>query len=114
MEGKVSLSDGLSMDCIGVFESMSIDIVYIPPKNEKPLVFHNECDEFLYVIEGELEIYIGDEIRTCRMGEYVSVPRGMKHGSINKTNQMVKLMAICAPPYKIEYEHNVKEQKEQL
>ena len=35
MEGKVDLFDGLSMDCIGVFDTMSIDIVYIPSMNEK-------------------------------------------------------------------------------
>ena len=111
MEGKVDLFDGLSMDCIGVFDTMSIDIVYIPSMNEKPLVFHNECDEFLYVLEGVLDIYIGDETRTCKEGEYVCVPRGMKHGSINKTDKTVKLMAICSPPYKKEYEQKVDERE---
>lgn len=109
MYGKLELNDGLSMDCIGVFDLMTIDIVYIPPNNVKPLVYHDECDEFLFVVEGELDIIFGDEVRTCHTGEYVSIPKGMKHGSKNNSNKRVKLMAICSPPYKIEYEHKTED-----
>ena len=105
MIGEIELFNGLSMDRIGSFESMSIDIIYIPPKNVEPLCYHDECDEFLYVVEGELDIYIGDDIKTCKKGEYVCVPKGMKHGSKNTTDDVVELMAICSPSYKTEYHH---------
>jgi quercetin dioxygenase-like cupin family protein len=40
---------------------------------------HEREDELTYVIEGALEVTIGDETRTVRAGESIFKPRGVPH-----------------------------------
>jgi quercetin dioxygenase-like cupin family protein len=46
------------------------------PGNEPPPHWHEFEDETLYVLEGELEAYLGDQILRIGPGEVLFIPRG--------------------------------------
>jgi quercetin dioxygenase-like cupin family protein len=39
-----------------------------------------EEGEFIYLVEGELEVTIGDAIHAVRPGDFVKMPKGVPHG----------------------------------
>ncbi len=56
--------------------------------------YHAEREEFLYILEGEVEQWIGTESKICRAGDVIYVAPGVVHASFNKGNEPVKLLAI--------------------
>jgi len=47
------------------------------------LHFHRARDEFFFVLEGELELRLGEESQVVRAGTFAFVPRGTVHGFRN-------------------------------
>ena len=62
-----------SGESISVLEIESA-IQHGPP----PHIHHNE-DETLYVIDGEMKVWKGDEEQILRKGEFIFLPRGIPH-----------------------------------
>ncbi len=64
----------------GVACSASLSV--IEPGAGAPTHFHNTADEVIIVIEGTLEMWIGDE--RCRVGpnHTVALPAGVPHGFV--------------------------------
>jgi len=58
--------------------------------------WHTESDEFVYVIEGELELQIGSKITTLTVGQCVGFKGGNKvgHRLINRTNSDAKFLVV--------------------
>jgi mannose-6-phosphate isomerase-like protein (cupin superfamily) len=50
-----------------------------PPGAGPPLHLHEGQDEWLYVLEGEIRVRIGDDILPVRTGAFVFIPRGTVH-----------------------------------
>lgn len=51
-----------------------------PPETGVPVHIHQNEDESLYVIEGELVAQLGDETLAVRAGDSVMMPKGIPHG----------------------------------
>lgn len=56
--------------------------------------YHDEREEFLYILQGEVEQWIGEERKICRAGDVIFVPPGVVHASFNVGEGDVKLLAI--------------------
>ena len=56
--------------------------------------YHDEREEFLYILQGEVEQWIGQESKICRAGDVIFVPPGVVHASFNVGEGDVKLLAI--------------------
>ncbi|GHO87092.1 cupin domain-containing protein [Dictyobacter formicarum] len=54
-------------------------IVTIHPGKRNPLHLHPNCEELLYVISGECEHKLGDEIFSLAPGSVIRIPRGIPH-----------------------------------
>ncbi len=60
---------------------------------------HPDQDKFYFVVEGEGEFTIGDEVVTARAGETVPVPAGVTHGVRNGSPaRLVILMGLTPWP----------------
>src|SRR4051812_11649293 len=59
---------------------------------------HDESDQVLYVIQGEVTAEIGDETGTLRAGEAVTGPAGVKHRFQNETREPVRTFNVYTPP----------------
>jgi quercetin dioxygenase-like cupin family protein len=64
----------------GVACSASLSI--IEPGAGAPTHFHNSADEVIIVLDGALEMWIGDERRIVGANHTVSLPAGVPHGFV--------------------------------
>ena len=62
-----------------------------------PLHTHSREDEVTYVIQGEINILIGDELTHAPAGSYVLKPRGVPHTFWNASNKPAQILEIITP-----------------
>ena len=60
---------------------------------------HPDAEHSLYVISGEVKVRAGDLETTLRVGDYISIPAGMKHGYSVPADKPALLISMDAPPY---------------
>ncbi len=84
-----------------IFESprLLLGLNCLEPGQSDRIHTHPDQDKFYYVIEGEGEFIIGDEILTAGAGETVPVPAGLTHGVRNESpSRLVILMGLTPWP----------------
>lgn len=59
--------------------------------------FHRECDEFFYVLDGELMFRTGEDSHIARAGTFAFVPRGTVHGFHNAGSQSAAILVVHYP-----------------
>ena len=59
--------------------------------------YHRGRDEFFYVLQGELELRIGDEQHTARAGTFAFVPRETIHDFHNAGTESATLLVMHHP-----------------
>jgi mannose-6-phosphate isomerase-like protein (cupin superfamily) len=62
-----------------------------------PMHVHEHEDEYSYVLEGEVGVQVGDEIRYAKPGELVVKPRGIWHAFWNRRDEPARLLEIISP-----------------
>ena len=67
-----------------------------PRGTAPPLHMHHGADETLYVIDGELTIFVGDERISVGPGEFVFVPMGTRHAFL-VTSEWAETVITCSP-----------------
>jgi len=83
---------------------MSCDEVTIKPGFlGAPPHLHRTIDEICYVIEGTVNILVGDEVFTVNAGDWHLRPRGIVHTFWNESNQPAKFIDIYLPGGHEEY-----------
>jgi quercetin dioxygenase-like cupin family protein len=71
--------------------------VTLAPRGSVPLHYHHEFSEYYEVLEGELKMQVGKEIKTLRKGDYVLIPIKTVHRYLNQTDQAVKFKVVIQP-----------------
>ena len=62
-----------------------------------PMHTHRHEDEYTYVLEGEIGVQIGEEVRVARPGDLVFKPRGVPHAFWNATDTLARALEIISP-----------------
>jgi len=62
-----------------------------------PLHTHEREDEYTYVLEGEVGVQVGDEVRVARPGDLVFKPRGLPHAFWNAGDAPARALEIISP-----------------
>lgn len=62
-----------------------------------PLHYHFEFSEYYEVLEGELKIQVGKEIKTLRKGDYTLIPIKVAHRYFNDSDGDVKFKVVIQP-----------------
>ena len=74
--------------------------------------YHDEREEFLYILEGQIEQWVDLEKRLCGPGDVIFVPPGVVHASFNVGEKDAKLLAIFGNlPADVELATDVSEQE---
>jgi quercetin dioxygenase-like cupin family protein len=73
------------------------DIYCLCPGQSQKLHQHEEADKIYYVLEGEVEVQVGEEKQVCRAGQLVLAPAGKLHGVHNGGQGNATLLALMAP-----------------
>jgi uncharacterized cupin superfamily protein len=70
----------------------------LPPGGRKPPPhIHTNCEEAFYVLEGEIEFFLGSATYFGRPGAFVLVPGGVAHTFGNAGTASARLLVIHAP-----------------
>ena len=67
------------------------------PNGGPPLHVHHNEDEAFYVLEGELEIRVGDELHAATPGTLVYGPKGIPHTFRNVGQTPAKMLVTLIP-----------------
>ena len=78
-------------DRVSAFESLN------PPGEGPPLHLHVDQDEVLYVLEGELRVLLGDDVRPASAGSFVFIPGNVPHTWQVVGDTPARLLVILAP-----------------
>jgi len=71
-------------------------------KGGPPLHIHYEQDEWWYVLEGEFQIKVGDQLYNARPGDSVFGPRLVPHAFAKVNEGNAKIMVLFQPAGKME------------
>jgi quercetin dioxygenase-like cupin family protein len=69
----------------------------VPPGGEAPPHVHHREDEALWVLEGEVEVTVGDATVTAGPGSFVRLPRGVPHAYANTAPAPVRFLTLMVP-----------------
>ena len=86
-----------------------------PPGTFVPPHIHPTQDEYLYILEGRLDLWLNGTETSAGPGDTVRLPRGEPHGIFNKSGETAKCLFWVAPTGKL-YDlfwgiHNMADQK---
>lgn len=59
---------------------------------------HPQQEEVIYVLEGEIEQWLGREKKILQRGDSVFVPRNTVHATFNDSSHDARILAILGPP----------------
>src|SRR5918998_2557147 len=57
----------------------TLGVVTIQPGERNPLHLHPNCEELLYVVSGECDHLLGDDLYQLKPGSVIRIPRGVPH-----------------------------------
>ncbi len=63
-----------------------------------PQHVHKNEDEAFYVLEGEINVLMGERTFIAKAGTFVRIPRGTRHTFCRVEKKNAKLLAIFSPP----------------
>ncbi|NOX51911.1 MAG: helix-turn-helix domain-containing protein [Gammaproteobacteria bacterium] len=78
-------------------QQMNALLMEVPPGVELPVVHRAEGEDFFYVLEGEVEQSIGDEVFTLRQGDSAHHNTQVDHSVVNKSGHVAKLLWVGTP-----------------
>ena len=69
----------------------------VPPGGGPPPHIHTREDETFYLLEGQLQFLLGEEIIVAGPGDFVNVPRGTVHRFRNTGSQTARMILTFTP-----------------
>jgi quercetin dioxygenase-like cupin family protein len=78
----------------GTLFAMEADV---PNGGGPPPHIHDREDEALYIMDGEVEVQLGDELRTASRGDFVWLPRGVPHRFTNVSGKPMRMILSFMP-----------------
>ena len=73
----------------------------LPPGSFVPPHIHPTQDEFIYMIEGELDLELGDQKSNAGVGDLIRLPMNEPHGLFNNGKVAVRCLFWVAPARKL-------------
>jgi len=69
----------------------------VPPNGGPPPHIHHSQIETFYVVEGQLEITLGDQVYEAKAGDFVHVSKGTPHAFFNRSQTSAKVILTFVP-----------------
>lgn len=60
--------------------------------------YHSKIEEQFYVIDGEMELRVGDRLIAGRAGTFVTIPTGVAHAFANRSDRQARMLIVTTPP----------------
>jgi len=68
-----------------------------PPGTFVPPHIHPDQDEFIFMLDGKFDLFLGGEETTATNGDLIVMPRGIPHGIFNKSEGPVSCFFWVSP-----------------
>lgn len=68
-----------------------------PPGEQHNFHLHPNREEIIYVLEGEAEQWVGEEMKRLTAGSMAMIPAGIPHATRNSGEVPLKFLAILSP-----------------
>lgn len=78
-------------------QQMSALIMDLPPGTQLPTVHRDEGEDLFYVLDGEVEMHIGDEVFTLTTGDSAHHNTQIDHDVVNKSDSVARLIWVGTP-----------------
>jgi quercetin dioxygenase-like cupin family protein len=62
-----------------------------------PYHVHHDDDEAIYVLEGRIDLYLGDDVHEGRAGAWFFMPRDVPHGYVVREDGPARMLILTAP-----------------
>jgi quercetin dioxygenase-like cupin family protein len=69
----------------------------VPPNAGPPPHTHTKEDETMLVLEGELEVTLGEKTQTVKAGTFIHMPRGVPHNFKNRSDKPARMFLTYTP-----------------
>ena len=76
----------------------TLGYVVIEPGAKNPLHAHPNCEEVLYLISGQLDHSLGDEVYRLNPGDAIRVPAGVKHDARSVGDSPAEMVVCYSVP----------------
>ena len=77
--------------------TMTVLETVVTPGDGPPLHVHVRADEAVYVLEGEVDFRVGDDVSHNRPGSFVFIPRGIPHAFENVGGEEARMLLVFTP-----------------
>jgi quercetin dioxygenase-like cupin family protein len=77
--------------------TMTLIDALVPPGGGPPEHSHTDVDELFFVLDGELEITVDDDVHQVKAGGRVFVGRTVPHAFRNRTGSPVRMLIFYTP-----------------
>lgn len=78
-------------------------VVTIQPEQRNPLHLHPNCEELLYVVSGECDHRLGEDMYHLTPGSVIRIPRGVPHwAKCTSDEPLVAVISFSAPDRRAE------------
>jgi quercetin dioxygenase-like cupin family protein len=85
-----------------------LEITFDPGSGVDPH-FHKGHSDSFFILEGELEFHVGDQVFTATPGAYVLAPPDVVHWFRNVSDTPVRMLNLHAPGGFVQYRRELKE-----
>jgi quercetin dioxygenase-like cupin family protein len=82
----------LCNDAIRPGAGLTVGFVQINPGMANPRHFHPNTEELLFLIEGELDHAVGDDVVHLTAGMTVHIPAGVEHQGVNRGTSVARMV----------------------
>lgn len=62
-----------------------------------PMHVHENEEEAFYLLEGSLDLYLGDEVHQVQAGAFCLVPRGTPHSFTSTSTDPARILVVVSP-----------------
>jgi mannose-6-phosphate isomerase-like protein (cupin superfamily) len=73
-----------------------------PPNFGPPIHIHHDCAEAFYVLQGEYQIFVEDDVHRCPAGSFILIPSGLRH-SFRVVDMPSRKLNLYAPAEMVGY-----------
>jgi len=75
----------------------AVVVQVVPPAGGPPQHVHRETDEFVYVLEGGIDVWLGHRRGRLVAGMSATLPRGIPHAFTNAGRAPAKVLVVVTP-----------------
>jgi quercetin dioxygenase-like cupin family protein len=69
----------------------------VPPNAGPPPHIHHDAAETFYIVDGQVEVKLGDKVHQAKAGDFVHISKGTPHAFFNRSRAPAKMVLTFVP-----------------